>query len=96
MGIDNDTRGWIMTCISGVGTSYCILRTLRPALTQEACVLGASIICIDVVVRLFPGMQDFAIAESNAFLSASLSLSFGVMVYTPGGPIPDRLLIPAK
>ena len=63
MGLDNDTRGWIMTCISGV-----------------ACVIGASMICVDIVVRQFPGMQKFSIAESDAFLSASLSLSFGVMV----------------
>ena len=66
MGLDNDTRGWIMTCISGV-----------------ACVIGASMICVDIVVRQFPGMQKFSIAESDGFLSASLSLSFGVMVGSP-------------
>ena len=65
MGLDNDTRGWIMTCISGV-----------------ACVIGASFICCDIIVRQLPGMQKFSIAESDAFLSASLSLSFGVMVRT--------------
>ena len=65
MGLDNDTRGWIMTCISGV-----------------ACIIGASVICIDVVVRQFPGMRDFKISESDAFLSASLSLSFGVMLFS--------------
>ncbi|RMZ88031.1 hypothetical protein DV736_g4742, partial [Chaetothyriales sp. CBS 134916] len=65
MGMDNDTRGWIMTCISAV-----------------ACVLGASIIYIDLVVRLFPGGQNFSIAESDSFLSASLSLSFGVMLFS--------------
>jgi zinc transporter, ZIP family len=63
MGLDNDTRGWIMTCISGM-----------------ACIIGASIICCDIFVRQFPGMQKFSITESDAFLSASLSLSFGVMV----------------
>jgi hypothetical protein len=68
MGLENDTRGWIMTCISGV-----------------ACVIGASIVCIDIVVRQFPGMEKFSIAESDAFLSASLSLSFGVMVGNPVG-----------
>jgi len=66
MGLENDTRGWIMTCISGV-----------------ACVIGASIVCVDIVVRQFPGMEKFSIAESDAFLSASLSLSFGVMVRDP-------------
>ncbi|ETN39362.1 uncharacterized protein HMPREF1541_05585 [Cyphellophora europaea CBS 101466] len=65
MALDNDTRGWIMTCISGV-----------------ACVLGASVICIDVFVRLFPGMRDFRVAESDTFLSASLSLSMGVMLFS--------------
>jgi len=66
MGLENDTRGWIMTCISGV-----------------ACVIGASIVCVDIAVRQFPGMEKFSIAESDAFLSASLSLSFGVMVRDP-------------
>ncbi|RMD41230.1 hypothetical protein DV735_g3892, partial [Chaetothyriales sp. CBS 134920] len=65
MGMDNDTRGWIMTCISAV-----------------ACILGASIICVDLIARLFPGGQDFSIAESDSFLSASLSLSFGVMLFS--------------
>ncbi|EXJ91186.1 hypothetical protein A1O1_04295 [Capronia coronata CBS 617.96] len=65
MAIDNDTRGWIMTCISGI-----------------ACVLGATIICVDIVVRLFPRWHDFSIAESDGFLSASLSLSFGVMLFS--------------
>jgi ZIP family zinc transporter len=65
MAMDNDTRGWIMTCISGV-----------------ACVVGASIICVDVFVRHVPGMEKFSIAESDAFLSASLSLSFGVMLFS--------------
>ncbi|KAI1492180.1 ZIP zinc transporter [Biscogniauxia mediterranea] len=46
-----------------------------------ACVLGASIICVDVVVRLLPGKGDFRIQDSNAFLACSLSLSFGVMLF---------------
>ncbi|EDU42738.1 predicted protein [Pyrenophora tritici-repentis Pt-1C-BFP] len=58
MVLDNDTRGWIMTAVSGI----------------------ASIICVDVVVRLFPGKKNFKIENSNAFLSTGLSLSFGVMV----------------
>jgi zinc transporter, ZIP family len=65
MAIDNDTRGWIMTCISGV-----------------ACIVGASIVCVDVFVRHIPGMERFSIAESDSFLSASLSLSFGVMLFS--------------
>ncbi|KAI0143558.1 Zinc/iron permease [Xylariaceae sp. FL1272] len=46
-----------------------------------ACVLGASIICVDVFVRLFPGKKDFRIQDSNTFLACSLSLSFGVMLF---------------
>ncbi|KAL6866968.1 ZIP zinc transporter domain-containing protein [Trichoderma novae-zelandiae] len=63
--VDNDTRGWILTVVSGV-----------------ACVLGASIICIDVLVRLLPGKASFRIQDSNVFLACSLSLSFGVMLFS--------------
>ena len=45
-----------------------------------ACVVGSSIICVDLVVRRIPSKHDFRIQDSDAFLSASLSLSFGVMV----------------
>ncbi|KAF4553436.1 Zinc-regulated transporter-like protein 3 [Elsinoe fawcettii] len=65
MGLSNDTRGLIMTSISGV-----------------ACVLGAAIICADIIVRQFPGKKNFRIQDSDAFLSASLSLSFGVMLFS--------------
>lgn len=47
-----------------------------------ACVFGASLICIDVVVRLFPGKRNFRIEESSGFLACSLSLSFGVMFFS--------------
>ncbi|TAQ90902.1 hypothetical protein B7494_g764 [Chlorociboria aeruginascens] len=47
-----------------------------------ACVAGASIICVDSLVRHIPGRQDFRIQESNIFLAASLSLSFGVMLFS--------------
>ncbi|KAJ4363510.1 Zinc transporter [Neocucurbitaria cava] len=40
----------------------------------------ASIICIDLIIRQFPGKKNFKIEDSNAFLSTGLSLSFGVMV----------------
>ncbi|KAI1357239.1 Zinc/iron permease [Xylaria arbuscula] len=46
-----------------------------------ACVLGAAIVCVDVVVRLFPGKRSFRIQDSNTFLACSLSLSFGVMLF---------------
>lgn len=45
-----------------------------------ACTFGASIICVDLVIRLLPGHRNFKIEDSNAFLSTGLSLSFGVMV----------------
>ncbi|RDW59747.1 hypothetical protein BP6252_12834 [Coleophoma cylindrospora] len=64
-GIDNDTRGWIMTMVSGV-----------------ACIVGASFICIDLIVCRFPGKRDFKISESNVFVAASLSLSAGIMLFT--------------
>ncbi|KAF7502897.1 hypothetical protein GJ744_004935 [Endocarpon pusillum] len=65
MVLDNDTRGWIMTGISGI-----------------ACVCGASIICVDVIARLIPRYRNFQIEDSDTFLSASLSLSFGVMLFS--------------
>lgn len=49
---------------------------LAPLLTLGT----ASIICVDLIVRKFPGMKNFKIEDSNAFLSTGLSLSFGVMV----------------
>ena len=52
-----------------------------------ACFLGAGLIYIDLLVRLFPGKEHFKIENSNTFLSSSLSLSFGVMVGgTPNCP----------
>lgn len=51
-------------------------------LSGVACVFGASVICVDIIVRQFPGKKDFRIQDSDTFLSASLSLSFGVMVST--------------
>lgn len=47
---------------------------------DSACVLGAGIICVDIVVERFFGIKSFRIADSNGFLSGSLSLSAGVMV----------------
>ena len=42
--------------------------------------MAASIICVDIFIRLLPGKKNFKIAHSNHFLSTGLSLSFGVMV----------------
>ncbi|OCL07146.1 hypothetical protein AOQ84DRAFT_295629 [Glonium stellatum] len=60
MVLDNDTRGWIMTAVSGT----------------------ASIICVDILIRFLPGKRHFRIQDSNLFLSSSLSLSFGVMIFS--------------
>ncbi|CAG8924556.1 unnamed protein product [Penicillium salamii] len=47
-----------------------------------ACVLGSSIICVDVLVRVLSRRKSFQIANSSNFLSASLCLSAGVMLFT--------------
>ncbi|KAH8895000.1 ZIP zinc transporter [Thozetella sp. PMI_491] len=47
-----------------------------------ACTVGASIINVDILVRLFPGQRSFRIQDSNVFLACSLSLSFGVMLFS--------------
>jgi len=65
MQLDNDTRGWIMSVVSGI-----------------ACIVGASIICVDVLVRYIPSKRNFKIQESEAFMASSLSLSFGVMIFS--------------
>ncbi|EMC98815.1 hypothetical protein BAUCODRAFT_120112 [Baudoinia panamericana UAMH 10762] len=51
-------------------------------LSGVACVVGASVICVDIIVRQFPGQRNFRIQDSDTFLSVSLSLSFGVMLYS--------------
>lgn len=78
-GVENDTRGWILCIASGIGKRPAASHGSR--LTQTpACCFGATIICIDVFVRQFPGQKSFRIQDSNVFLACSLSLSFGVMV----------------
>ncbi|KAK3943044.1 zinc-regulated transporter 3 [Diplogelasinospora grovesii] len=47
-----------------------------------ACVVGASIICVDIPIRLIPSKRNFCIQDSNIFLACSLSLSFGVMLFS--------------
>ncbi|EGX96879.1 ZIP metal ion transporter, putative [Cordyceps militaris CM01] len=47
-----------------------------------ACIFGASVVCVDILIRLLPGKSTFRIQESNAFLACSLSLSFGVMMFS--------------
>ncbi|OAR00069.1 hypothetical protein LLEC1_07712 [Akanthomyces lecanii] len=42
----------------------------------------ASVVCVDLLIRLLPGKSNFRIQESNAFLACSLSLSFGVMMFS--------------
>lgn len=69
-----------MACVSGVGRSSNPTKSKYLLKPFEACVVGSSIICVDVIIRQFPGKRNFSIADSNTFLSASLSMSFGVMV----------------
>lgn len=52
------------------------------AVSGTACVFGASIICVDILIRFLPGKRHFRIQDSNLFLSSSLSLSFGVMIFS--------------
>lgn len=60
------------------------MRQFAPLLTASpACVAGACIVCVDIFIRLLPGKKNFNIQDSSAFLSSSLSLSFGVMVSLP-------------
>ncbi|KAF8423664.1 Zinc/iron permease [Tirmania nivea] len=47
-----------------------------------ACVLGSSIICVDLLTKHIPRWRHFSIRENSTFLSASLSLSFGVMIFS--------------
>lgn len=49
-------------------------------LLSIACIMGACVICVDLLIRFIPGKADFRIQDSNSFLACSLSLSFGVMV----------------
>ena len=57
-----------------------------------ACILGASVICVDIPIRLIPSKRHFRIQESNAFLACSLSLSFGVMVCDPPSDLSNMCL----
>ncbi|KAE8383379.1 Zinc/iron permease [Aspergillus bertholletiae] len=47
-----------------------------------ACILGSAVICVDVFLRHFSRGKSFQIVNNNAFLSASLCLSAGVMLFT--------------
>ena len=53
-----------------------------PFSQSSACVIGASIICVDLIIQRIPGKRHFRIQDSNAFLASSLSLSFGVMLFS--------------
>ncbi|KAL4917196.1 Zinc/iron permease [Aspergillus aurantiobrunneus] len=52
------------------------------AVSGVACVLGSSVICVDLLLRRFWPRSHFQIVHNNAFLSASLSLSSGVILFT--------------
>ncbi|KXT02666.1 hypothetical protein AC578_1130 [Pseudocercospora eumusae] len=55
---------------------------IMTGLSGIACMFGASFICVDIIVRQFPGKAAWKIQNSDAFLSISLSLSFGVMLFS--------------
>ncbi|KAK4502861.1 hypothetical protein PRZ48_006287 [Zasmidium cellare] len=55
---------------------------IMTGLSGVACIFGAAFICVDVIVRLFPGKKGWRIQDSDTFLSLSLSLSFGVMLFS--------------
>lgn len=46
------------------------------AFSGIACILGASVVCIDLPIRLIPSKRHFRIQESNAFLASSSSARF--------------------
>lgn len=70
-----------MTGLSGVGEHGSLgIPVLFTANLSTACICGASFICVDIIVRRFPGKKGWRIQDSDVFLSISLSLSFGVMV----------------
>lgn len=52
------------------------------AVSGLACILGSSIICVDIPIRWINRRSKFSIQESNVFISGSLSLSFGVMIFS--------------
>ncbi|KAL3439569.1 Zinc/iron permease [Aspergillus tetrazonus] len=52
------------------------------AVSGVACVLGSSVICVDLLLRRFWPRSHFQIVRNNSFLSASLCLSAGVIIFT--------------
>lgn len=47
-----------------------------------ACILGSAIVCIDLLVQSCTRRKSFRIINNSEFLSASLCLSSGVLLYT--------------
>ncbi|GAM35683.1 hypothetical protein TCE0_017r04197 [Talaromyces pinophilus] len=47
-----------------------------------ACVIGASIICVDIILRSCLRIRNFDITTNTTFLSSSMGLSAGVMVFS--------------
>ncbi|KAL4879004.1 Zinc/iron permease [Aspergillus karnatakaensis] len=52
------------------------------AVSGVACVLGSSVICVDLLLRRYWPQSNFQIVHNNGFLSASLCLSAGVILFT--------------
>ena len=59
-----------------------ITHSIGPKFLRLACVIGASVICVDLVIQRIPGKQNFRIQDSNGFLAGALSLSFGIMLFS--------------
>lgn len=84
---ENDTRGWVMSGVSGVGMfirAFCPrcsrVDANNPPANYPACIIGAGIICVDLVIRSCCGFKRFDITTNSTFLSSSMGLSAGVMV----------------
>ncbi|KAN0082307.1 Zinc/iron permease [Elaphomyces granulatus] len=55
---------------------------LLSSISGGACILGSSIVCIDLLLQRCCGTKNFQIATSNTFLSSALSLSAGVLLFS--------------
>uniref|UniRef100_A0A093VBK3 Zinc transporter ZupT n=1 Tax=Talaromyces marneffei PM1 TaxID=1077442 RepID=A0A093VBK3_TALMA len=54
-----------------------------------ACVIGASIICVDIILRSCFRIRNFDITTNTTFLSSSMGLSAGVMKYLSRSGLSD-------
>ncbi|KAL5598765.1 hypothetical protein BROUX41_003899 [Berkeleyomyces rouxiae] len=71
-----------MSSTFGAGLSNDARGWIMSIVSAFACILGASIICVDLITARVPRWRSFRIQQSDTFLAASLSLSFGVMIFS--------------